>query len=149
VGFSFNPVKGLTRALGIPDKARLTYHAVGKSLTEGLISSGLRTVTGAVAKKPTPPPSAPYTNAYGPSPAYNVSYQAPSYQAPYYGGGGGGGYDAYTLQPQQPYGVPSWAYSTGSPIYSTPQYPAYSAPTQGRSWEDLTSLAGAVLPFFL
>jgi len=84
--------------------------------------------------------NAPYQPTWGPQPSYNVTYGSPQY--------GGSGYDAYNLQPQAPYGGSPWGYST---MYSQPltqPYQAYSAP-QDRSWEDLTSLAGAVLPFFL
>lgn len=73
---------------------------------------------------------------------------------PYYQGGGS--YDAYNLSPSyNPWGVPSWDFSTRSPSYTTPPpqvYPTYSTPVRQDTrppWEDLTSLATTFLPFLL
>lgn len=153
MSFSFNPLKGITRALGVPDKVRPAINTALQvafpvyGLANQLATTGLETgfKLAMPAQAPANRSQLTVPSNYGLQPS-NFSYQAPSYQAPYYGSGS---YDAYSLQPQQSYGVSPWGYSTGSPIYSTTPSPAYSAPSQGRSWEDLTSLAGAALPFFL
>lgn len=150
MGFHFNPLKAVTRTLGIPDKARpaiLTALEVAFpviALGNELAGKGIELGSALATPKPSQSQSTLPRGYYDQSP-YSFNFQAPQYQAPVYGGGG---YDAFSLQPQQPYGGSPWGYSTASPTYSTTPYPVYSAP-QDRSWEDLTSLAGAVLPFFL
>lgn len=152
-GFHFNPLKGITRALGIHDSARpgilrgLEFVFPVIALSNELSGHGLEKAFQAFQPKPPAPPrpTSLSTNPYyGPGNSYNVTYGSPNY------GGGGGGLD-YGYQPQQTYGyqgVSPWGYSTGSPIYSTPQFQESSG-RQDRSWEDLTSLAAGVLPFFL
>jgi len=146
MGFSFNPLKGITRALNIPDKARapiltgleVVFPVI--ALGNELAGKGIDVVSHLAMQKPQSVSQSTLPR-FEQSP-YNVSFQAPSYQAPYYGGGG---YDAFSLQPQTPYGGSPWGYSTGSPTYLTTPSPGYSAPPD-RTWEDL---ALGVLPFFL
>lgn len=69
---------------------------------------------------------------YGRTPAYNVSYGAPTYSF-----GGGGGFDQSYPPAETFQGGSPWGYSTQ---YSQPlimPYQAYSAPAQDRTWEDL------------
>jgi len=150
MGFSFNPLKGITRALNIPDSARPAIKtglevvfpvlAIGNELA----GKGINLVGGLSQPKNTNVSQSTLPQYFGQNP-YNISFQAPSYQAPYYGGGG---YDAYTLQPQSPYGGSPWGYST---MYSQPLIQPYQASSgqRDRTWEDLAGLAGTILPFFL
>jgi Ni/Co efflux regulator RcnB len=145
----FNPLnivnavtRPVTRLLG-PEIATVLFPAIAASQLAG---QAINVVGRSISRVSTPstavsPGVQQIHENGGPTPSYNVSYQAPYY-------GGGGSYDAYNFQPAyNPYTQgETWGSSIQSPQYSIPQYQTYSAPTQDRTWEDLALQA---LPFFL
>jgi len=136
----FNPLKAITRAVGIPDKARQTAIDIFPvlTLTSGELPSYLHGIGGGHhPPQPRPQPS-----------LVRVPNQPTTYQQPYYGGGGFPTYDPYSsVQPYNPLGGPaSWDYSMGSSTYLVQPSPVYSESQTRPAWEDL---ALTVLPLFL
>jgi len=157
----FNPLKAVTRGLGIRDR---TVQNVSNIFPVVALASGgsaygfnLYKTIGGIGKS-----LAKIGSSSAPSNAGPLVVNVPGQQSYYSGnfGGGGGGfdqqsnqfsnpYDAWGLdQSTNPYGGNPWG---SSMTYSTPSVPSYQvyspAPAQqGLAWEDL---AVQVLPFFL
>ncbi len=139
--------KPITRALG-PVGTAVLLPAV--PITQLAANVADKVVAGAMTPKnvsPQPVMQRGIPGSYGPQPGYNVSYGAPTYAPPSYGGGG----FQPSYQPAEPfYGGSPWGSSTQYSQPLTTPWVTYSAPQaqppQGRIWEDL--IMGA-LPFIL
>jgi hypothetical protein len=149
----FNPLKAITRAVGIPDKVRqsaIDFFPILAVSTFG--SEPPSYLKGFLSQKQAPPPAPPQLVSVPNQPMPPGTYGQPYYGGgqPYYGGGGGlqSNYDPYSsLQPYNPLGGPaSWDYSMGSATYLVTPSPGYSEASQRPAWEDL---ALAALPLFL
>ena len=154
MGFSFNPTKAITRALGLPDKAIPIVNAVfpvfyaahkgieaaGNALAKA--TSGSNAKTQAATQIMPQSGQSTYSYYYSPEPSGFSSFNAAGGYAP----------DMYN---QPSYGeIPPWDYSTFSPMmqtvpastWATSQPVFYQMPDRS---SDLTELLTLALPLIL